>query len=380
MKIGIDISQTAFRGSGVDRYTRNLIDALLTYDTKNEYVFFYSSLRIPLDPEIKKSIKKPHTVRTFKMPPTLLSFMWNTLHLFPIQTFIGDVDVFMSSDWTQPPTKHAKTITTIHDMVVYRYPETAHPKTKVDAGRLQISANIVAQQKKRHMRVKKDVELILADSAHTKKDIQEFLDITPSRIELLYPAVEVQKSTLPWKTIKERYNLDNPYMLTVGKREPRKNIDRLIEAFQQSEIKDFDLVIVGGKGWDLEIEHIEHVHILDYVPDEDLAGLYEHAEFFVFPSLYEGFGYPVVEAMGYGCPVATSQSSSLAEIAHDAAELFDPENTASITKSLIKLHTGAKFREALTKKGAVRYRHFSKELFAKNFVRIVQTLTYDNRR
>ncbi len=366
MKIGIDISQTAFPGSGVARYTSSLISALTEFDKKNEYVFFYSSMRVPLDNKIRDQIKSPHTLKEFKFPPTLLSLLWNKFHVLPIENFIGPVDIFMSSDWTQPPTKKALKITTIHDMVVYAHPETT-------------TSGIIAQQKNRHEIIKKESLHAFIDSLYTRKETEQYLGLHPDHLHLLYPAVENNVSASSWESVKKNFAISKPYILSVGKREPRKNLDALIDAFANAGVDDAELLIVGDKGWGNDSpEKVKGVKFLGFVSDEDLATLYQNAEFFVFPSLYEGFGYPVIEAMGYGCPVATSNTSSLAEIADGSALLFDPLNTDGIKNALIKLHTDKKLRDDLIIKGYARYKSFSRKNFVENFVKIVTDI-YGNR-
>jgi len=166
MKIGIDISQIVYEGTGVANYTKNLVESLLKIDKKNEYIFFFASLR-------KKPPKLPH-VRSFKIPPTILEFLWNRLHICPIEWFIGKVDVFFSSDWTQPPTIRAKKVTTIHDLSPWKYPETFHPK-------------IVKVHQRRVKWVKKECDAIICDSQATKKDVIEILRIPEGKLKVIYP-------------------------------------------------------------------------------------------------------------------------------------------------------------------------------------------------
>lgn len=380
MKIGIDISQTAFPGSGVARYTTSLISALVEYDQDNEYVFFYSSLRVPLDKNIKELIRAPHVLKEFRFPPSLLSFMWNTMRILPIEYFIGKVDIFMSSDWTQPPTKRAIKITTIHDMVIYVNPETTTTKTKMNVESLTVSPNIYSQQKTRHKIIKKESIQVFVDSLFTKTETEKYLGLKSESLHLLYPAVENNTHTSTWDVIKNKFKIATPYILTVGKREPRKNIDALIEAYRISGIDDAQLIIVGDQGWgENSTENVKGVKFLGFVSDDDLAALYQHAEFFVFPSIYEGFGYPVIEAMGYGCPVATSDTSSLAEIADNSALMFNPHDVQGIKKTLNELHNSKEHRDDLIKKGNERYKSFSRRIFAENFVKIVQAIHHDNR-
>src|SRR3989344_9162847 len=156
MKIAVDISQIVYTGSGVARYTTNLVKSLCKYDTTNKYTFFFSSLRGKLPKEIEKLILVKHQLVKLKIPPTVLDFVWNRLHIVPIETFVGPQDIFISSDWTQPPTK-AKKVTIIHDLIAYKYPDELHPKTELSVRSLNLSSNIVAIQKRRLNWVKREV-------------------------------------------------------------------------------------------------------------------------------------------------------------------------------------------------------------------------------
>ena len=123
MKIGLDISQTAFPGTGVARYTENLALGLIQHaGKKHEFVFLFNSLRKSPPPSVLNAIKPPHTIKHYRLPPTFLSFLWNDIHIFPVEKLIGKLDVYISSDWLQPPVRSARSITIVHDLIVYRFP------------------------------------------------------------------------------------------------------------------------------------------------------------------------------------------------------------------------------------------------------------------
>ena len=177
MKIGIDISQIVYQGTGVARYTQRLIESLLKVDKENEYVLFFSSLRRKLSTFFIKKITSPRVkIKQFKLPPALLDFLWNRLHVFPIERFIGRVDIFWSSDWTQPPAQKAKLVTTVHDLTPWLYPKTLHPK-------------IVAVHKRRMKWVKKECDLIICDSQATKEDIIRIWQIPKEKLKVIYPGI-----------------------------------------------------------------------------------------------------------------------------------------------------------------------------------------------
>lgn len=173
MKIGIDVSQMAYENTGVSEYLRHLIDELLKQDSKNQYILFFSSLRrkFPL-----KNIKNKNVeIKTFKFPPTLLDLLWNRFHIMPIEWLIGDVDVFITSDWTEPPAR-AKKATILYDLIVYKNPEETAKK-------------IVDVQKRKLKWVKKESSMIFCISESTKKDAEEILGISKDRLEVVYPGM-----------------------------------------------------------------------------------------------------------------------------------------------------------------------------------------------
>ncbi len=187
MKIGIDVSQLAFANTGVSNYLQNLLENLLSIDNKNEYILFFSSLRkkLPLSKLQFLQNNPKITIKTFKMPPTMLDLLWNRLHILPIENFIGDVDIFISSDWTEPPTRAAKKATILYDLIVYKYPEESHNQTEFNPFGFIISPNIVAAQKRKLKWVKKESDKILCISEATKKDAVEILGIDEKRLEVI---------------------------------------------------------------------------------------------------------------------------------------------------------------------------------------------------
>ncbi len=186
MKIGIDISQLAYRNTGVANYLKNLLQELVK--SEHEFVLFYSSLRQPV-PQSVLDISKKENVKLVKkrFPNSLLNLLWNDLHKIPIESFIGDVDLFITSDWSEPPTKKAKKATIIYDLIVYKYPEETHNKTSVKLSDLTLSSNIVNIQKKKLFWVKDECSIVFCISESTKKDVVEILGISEDRVKVIYP-------------------------------------------------------------------------------------------------------------------------------------------------------------------------------------------------
>ena len=348
MKIAVDISQIVYEGTGVSRYLKNLKSAFETYDKFNLYTYFESVIK-----------SRPY------LSSRIQDFLWNRLHVTSIDWFVGKQDIVITSDWTEPPSAAHK-ITVVHDLIYKIFPETVDQK-------------IIDVQTRRMNWVKKESQLIIADSISTRNDLIKILKIDKDRIRVIYPAVEIEekhlKNTDPIPAI-------HPYILTVGKLEPRKNIARLIESFVAANIENLDLYIVGPTGWETDSEKLDldkykdnpNIKMLGFVDDTKLYDLYKNAEFFIMPSIYEGFGYPLVEAMTFGCPTACSDTSSLAEIVIGASEMFNPNSVDSIKKCIIKMHKNEDLRKELSKKGLKRAKDFSLERFYKEFLHVFNEL------
>ncbi len=338
MKVGIDITSIIY-GRGVSRYTSNLVSQLAQRKDV-DLVLYGSSLRQV--EKLQKFAKKINSERVFarndipsvfqKYPPTVIDFLWNTLHTNKIKSLMPSVTVFHSWDWLQPPDKNIALVSTIHDLAILKFPETVHPK-------------ILKQHQQSWKRLKENDAEIIAVSQATKKDCVELLGFKPERVHVIYEAlpkeviqVAEDLSEENYEKIKKNLMLDKPYILFVGTREPRKNLLRLIEAWQ--EIDDVELLIAGEEGWDGsdgKLKGSKKARFLGRVSDKELTVLYSEAEVFVYPSLYEGFGLPVLEAFYHGVPVVTSDVAALPEVAGNAAELVDPLSVESIRKGIQKV-------------------------------------------
>lgn len=177
MRIGIDISQLAYPNTGVANYLRNLVSELVINDKKNEYVLFFSSMRRNLDiSSMNLQSNSRVIIKTFKYPPTLLSLIWNKFHVFPIEYLIGNVDLFITSDWSEPPVKKAKKATILYDLVVYRSPEETDEK-------------IVHTQRRKLSWVKKESDVVFCISESTKNDAEKILGIENSKLKVIYPGL-----------------------------------------------------------------------------------------------------------------------------------------------------------------------------------------------
>ncbi|MCL4353584.1 glycosyltransferase [Patescibacteria group bacterium] len=177
MRIGIDISQLAYENTGVANYLQNLVSELLRIDKKNEYVLFFSSLRNNSQFSILNSQSNSNIImKKFRIPPKLLDLLWNKLHIAPIEWFIGDVDIFITSDWTEPPAQRAKKATILYDLIVYRCPN-------------ETDKRIVAVQKRKLEWVKKESDIVFCISESTAQDAVQILGIDKNKLNVVYPGL-----------------------------------------------------------------------------------------------------------------------------------------------------------------------------------------------
>jgi glycosyltransferase involved in cell wall biosynthesis len=380
MIIGIDVSSIAY-GTGVSNYTLNLVRHLLKNNHQNTYKLFFSLLRQPLPKEISELSKyKNVKIYHYRLPPTLLAILWNQLHILPIEFFIGKCDIFHTSDWTEPPALKAKTITTIHDLTPFLYPQWLPQKI------------IITHQHKMFWAVKECQHFICVSENSQKDLLKIFPQINPQKTSVIYeaaedkygeflklsPEIQNRKKT----TIEKQYGLKK-FILSQGTREPRKNLAKLIAAFnlylQKFPKTKVELAITGKYGWGKDITALKNsqIKILGYIPEKDMAALHASALFLAYPSLYEGFGLPLVKSMKVGVPVLTSNTSSLPEIVGNSGILIDPNSIESIFQGLLKLLDSSIFRKKLSQKALRQSAKFSWDNTAKQTLEIYKK--YGNR-
>ena len=348
MKIGIDIRSTLKNKTGIGRYTLNLVNVLAQVDAENNY-YLYSRKRI-LDfkrylPELPGA-NFSHRVDYFKRGPGAV---------------LPDMDVFHTSSYDLQRPGRARYIVTVHDVIIKAYPYGHNEKT-------------IKEIDEKLRRVLGEADVLVADSHNTKADLMRFYGAEDARIQVIYPGVNFTKSEI-------RNPKYENYILFVGTLEPRKNVEGLIRAFdwlkKEHSIKH-RLYIAGMKGWMFdsifkayeESGFKKDIVFKGYVNEKELSRLYQEASVFVYPSFYEGFGFPIIEAFSYGVPVITSKTSSCGEIAGDSALLVDPSDYKEISKAILKIINDHDLRKQLTEKGINRAKGFSWDRTAREFVRI----------
>jgi len=362
-RIALDVSQMVYGGHGVGRYTEELARALLSC-SDFKFTFYAGVLRQLPFFLLRRRIKPWSRAnwRLLPLPPRVAELVWNHTPL-PFEFVSGSQDLIHTSDWTAPLTR-CPSVTTIHDLVFHHYPQTVHP-------------NIRRVQTTRLSRAIRAGTHFIADSKNTKTDLMKIYSLPSSRITVIYPGISSQFTQVTKNQItqvKNIYKLPDRYLLTLATREPRKNLSRLIQAW--STLKSTfptipPLVIAGRYGWGQETPPPTGVLVTGYINDSDLPALYSGAKLLVYPSLYEGFGFPVLEAMACGTPVVTSNTSSLPEVAGDAAILINPQDPIAIAAGIKQAlaHT-----QTLREKGLRQAKRFSWDRTARATLAVYQKI------
>lgn len=363
MKIAIDITQTIY-GTGVSVYTKNLAANLIKLHSEDQFILFGGSLRRRR--ELLALAKRLRgTPKIYPFPPTLMDFIWNSLHLLPIETFTGPVDLVHTSDWTEPPSKYPK-VTTVHDLIPFKYPHTT-------------TGSIRNAHKKKLAWVIRESQKIIAVSESTKKDLMTILRVPESKIVVIPEGVEERYVPQPLEMVemaKKHYQTGDEYLFTLSTLEPRKNQEALIKAYEvvREKYPNLKLLIGGRLRRDGQMPTTEGVIAPGFIPNSDLPSLYTGCLAFVLPSLYEGFGLSPLQAMACGAPVAVSDISSLPEVVGDAGVYFDPNSVDSIAAGIIE---AIQNRATLRKKSLLQASKFTWKKTAEETYKVYQEVLSD---
>jgi glycosyltransferase involved in cell wall biosynthesis len=349
MRIVVDVTPLLLRSAGVKNYIYHWLRALERLESGDSIgIFPYLRGLGPLDHEHSMAgqlatvagLASLHAVNRSRLP-------W----------FAPGVDVFHASHHLHNPPRRTRLTSTIHDMTCWLMPEL-HSKANVAATRW-FGEHIMAR-----------AAGLIAVSESTRRDALDILDLDPGRVTMIYPGVAdafFEVTAEEALAARQKLGLEKPYALYVGTIEPRKNVPRLLDAWAavRPELRDeYELVVAGPVGWAdrATVARLraggEGVRYVGYVAEADLPGLTAGAALMAYPSLYEGFGFPVAEAMAAGVPVLTSDVSSLPEIAGEAALLVDPESLEEICAGLERLLASPSLRERLGGAGRKRAREF----------------------
>lgn len=345
MRIAIDASRcTVSRVTGTENYAIRLIAALIRLNTTHRLTLYFRDQ--PRPDLFPSSPLADYRVIPFHRAWTHLRFAAELWRDRPDLTFVPA--------HTLPVLFPGRAVVTVHDLGFKHFPQAHPPRQRAYLGwTTRYSAHRAS--------------LVLADSQATAADLHNFYGTPLAKIRVVYPGVE-KLAVADLATVRRKYNLPERYWLFIGTLQPRKNIARLVQAYRlwraQNPADSAALVLAGGQGWlyDPAWTHgVEGVHTTGYIDDADKGALYAGALALVFPSLYEGFGFPVLEAMGVGTPVIASRTSSLSELVGSAGLLVDPLEVSSIAQAMTQLVRDESLSASLRQHGAAQASTFTWE-------------------
>jgi glycosyltransferase involved in cell wall biosynthesis len=362
-RIGIDARFYGPVGKGLGRYTKEIVDNILRMDSEHFYVIFLSPENYDLFESENENVKKVLVKSRW--------YSWAEQIVFPWQIHKENLDLIHFTHFNVPILNNVKFVVTIHDLILTRFStrratmlSPLYYKMKYLAYKLVISRAIHKSEK------------IIAVSKFTKKDIEKKFKVKKDKIKVIYEGVSDlgiynNENSDKDKKLLKNYNIgDRRYLLYVGNAYPHKNLEGLLDIFKKIK-KDFPsllLVLVGGDDYfyqrlkkyaqSLNLSN-KDVIFTNYVSDKDLASLYRNSLAYVFPSLYEGFGLPPLEAMAHNCPVVSSNRTSLPEILGEAALYFDPNNNIDVYEKLKKIIKNKHLRQELVEKGKMQINQYN---------------------
>jgi len=372
MRIAIDLTSLPTQLVGVGSYAKNLITSLKKFDRENQYFIFVKKEHSNIFTINQNNINIIYQKNILRNK--ILRVLWEQF-ILPLYIKRLKIDLLHSIHYTIPLFAGCKVVVTFHDMTFFLY-----PKKHIFIKRIFFKLFIYISSWRANR--------LIAVSNNTKKDIIKFLHINNGKIDVVYEIIDSKyrpiKNESAIMKVKNKYKIFNKFILYVGTLEPRKNIVNLIQAYYKLISKNnatHQLVIVGKKGWHYQ-EIFKIVTKLNlnkgrgkivftgYVSEEELPFLYNAADVFVYPSLYEGFGIPPLEAMACGVPVISSDLSSIPEVIGEAGILINPYNIQDIYQALYKLLNDDKLKKELKYKGLKRAQEFSSEKLANETIKV----------
>ena len=321
MRIVVDVTPLTLPRTGIGNYTVGMLRGLVDARGNHEIVAF-----APVGPRGARTVRAaldglPIERQIVRVPPSSHTWRtaWSRLGRPSVERLVGRLDVFHFSDWMYPPQRNGVRATTVYDLSPLHHPEWVAPLTARMHGR-------------KYEHAARACDVLFAISGYTARDVSETLGVPDERIAVAYPGVSARYSSQG-----NRADFGSPYVLSVATLEPRKNLGTLVEAFAlvRARRPELQLVVAGAPvSWAEQELRGEGVRALGYVPDSELPALYRGASVLAYPSLLEGFGIPVVEAMACGTPVVTSAHPSLDDAAGDAALRADATRPEAIASAI----------------------------------------------
>jgi glycosyltransferase involved in cell wall biosynthesis len=357
VRIAIDASRTTVRRvTGTEHYAIQLIRAIIQHNQQHHITLYFRD--IPSRDLFPTSDHVKHKIIPFRRAWTHLRFAAALWHDKPDVTFVPA--------HTLPFAFPGPAVVTVHDLGFKYFPE-AHPS------RQRLYLDWTTRYSARR------ASIILADSHATAHDLTKFYGTPSEKIQMVYHGVE-KPAMADLEAVRQKYHLPSHYFLFIGTLQPRKNIARIVQAYRQWKAAHpqdpAELVLAGGKGWLFDhnwIEGIETVHLTGYIDDADKGALYAGALALLFPSLYEGFGFPVIEAMHCGTPVIASNTSSLPELVGEAGLLVDPLRVEDIAYAMGNLSDHETLRQMLQERGLSQATSFTWERAAHQTLNALET-------
>ncbi|MBI5650018.1 MAG: glycosyltransferase family 4 protein [Chloroflexi bacterium] len=365
MQITLDLSPIVHRKAGLGRYAAALAEQLVTQDKINAYTAFaYGRFDDAMLAPALRALPRA-TIPLDARPYRLSAWLAHALNV-PMDRAFPRADLFHATEHLLPRFKNTKTVFTLHDLIFQFFPAYHLPLNK------WFLTNAMPHFLKR-------ADAIIAVSEWTKRDAIRLYNLPPEKITVIYeaadPALKPVNDPGIIANARARYANNQPFVFFVSTIEPRKNIRALVDALKILRARGFPqrLLIAGRKGWLYQptFDHVKQtgmedlVSFLDFVPDVDLRALYAACDAFVFPSLYEGFGLPSLEALSCGAPVVCANNSSLPEVVGDAAVLIDPHDPGDIARAVERVITDRAWRAELRTRGFAQAAKFSWERAAR---------------
>ncbi len=319
MRIVVDVAPLSHQRTGVGNYIRGSLLGVAQAGAGEHELVAFAPVSARGRSEIGSALAGIELDRRLPVFPAAhaVRTLWSRTGWPPAEWVAGRFDVFHFSDWMYPPQRAGVRSTMVHDLVPLHFPEWVHPKTRRMHG-----------AKYRH--AARTCSVVMVNSEFTRADAAETLGIPSDRIHVAYPGVEPS-----FMAEGARLDLGTPYLLTVATLEPRKNLATLLDAYARLGDDGLSLAVAGAAGWGRQPRlDVPGVVRLGYTPPADLPSLYRGAAVFVYPSLYEGFGMPILEAMACGVPCVVSSHPSLDEACGDAAVRADPSDADAIAAAI----------------------------------------------
>ncbi len=379
IRVGLDGGALSRSESGIGRYTLELIRSLAALDEDLDLRVLANRFRgRGTLPPLGAGVRAVNP----RIPDRLLKVGWRLAGYPPVEALLGDVDVFHVSDWVHPPLRRARMVATVHDLGPVEHPEWYAP-------------DVVRHFEAVHRSVARRADGVIAVSAATRDAFVARMGADPGRVHVVHSGIPSDFSPVPSGVageVSSRYGLRRPFILYVGTRERRKNLLGLVQAFARVAERhaDVDLALVGARpdvearavqgagGWTgRELEETVaslgltgRVRILGLMPRDDLPALYSAASVFAFPTLYEGFGFPALEAMACGTPVVASNRSAVPEVLGDAAILADPGDADAFGEAMLGVLDDPALASDLSARGRERARSFTWDRTAAGTLRV----------